>query len=351
MPILLFFSETSATSVVQNEMTESLLKKGFKSFWSKPVPNKKITLDSRPSYKGEAIGTSIFTKIPSRIARVDIPPFLWDSCRLCCSIIRLHGFDVLLVSIYGFATRYQHGVRMNDVFLAAVFDLVQQVDLPFIIAGDFNDPPHTLPAFSLFAEIGAVEAFSYYKSSRDVDLPATCLGSTRNDTCIFHPWFVPFMSQMHVDHDPRFDTHVPLAVFLDFRRDISPSYKWSFPRSWAALAPPKDMIDLYYSDKPFSHFYNLEDIVDETCTEDALVAWSHAVELAVDRSISTSHRLNPVVHPWPSLHPSFKENVMPKKLFGKQTRTASVRILLELSTLPLKLSRQRLDRLSDRYGD
>ena len=190
MPILLFFSETSATSVVQNEMTESLLKKGFKSFRSKPVPNKKVTLDSRPSYTGEAIGTSIFTKIPSRIARVDIPPFLWDSCRLCCSIIRLHGFDVLLVSIYGFATRYQHGVRMNDVFLAAVFDLVQQVDLPFIIAGDFNDPPHTLPAFLLFAEIGAVEAFSYYKSSRDVDLPTTCLGSTRNDTCIFHPWFV-----------------------------------------------------------------------------------------------------------------------------------------------------------------
>ena len=77
------------------------------------------------------------------------------------------------------------------------------------------------------------------------------------------------------------------------------------------------MIDLYYSDKPFSHFYNLEDIVDETCTEDALVAWSHAVELAVDRSISTSHRLNPVVHPWPSLHPSFKGKCNAKKALRK----------------------------------
>ena len=311
------FSETSATSVVQNEMTESLSKKGFRSFWSKPVPNKKITLDSRPSYRGEAIGTSIFTRIPSRLARVDIPSFLWDSCRLCCSIIKMHGVDVLLVSVYGFATRYQHGVRMNDVFLAALFDLVQRIDIPFIIAGDFNDPPHALPAFSLFSEIGAVEAFSYYKSSRSIDLPATCLGSTRNDTCIFHPWFVPFISQMHVDHDHRFDSHVPLTVFLDFHRVASPSYKWSIPRSWAALAPPKDIIDKFYNDKPFSHFYNLDDIVDESCTENALVAWSHAVELAVDRSISTSHKLNPVVYPWPSLHPSYKGKCKAKKALRK----------------------------------
>lgn len=38
---VVIFSETSATSVVQTEMTDSLMKFGFKSFWSKPVPNKK----------------------------------------------------------------------------------------------------------------------------------------------------------------------------------------------------------------------------------------------------------------------------------------------------------------------
>lgn len=150
-------SETSATSVVQIETTGKLFKKGFRCFWSKPVPNKKCTLDDRPSYRGEAIG--ICFKVPSRRARVSIPSYLWDSCRVCCSIVRFHAHEIL-VSIYGFATRYQHGTRMNDVFLAALFDLVQQVDIPFIIAGDFNDPPHQLPAFSLFREVGAIAAFS-----------------------------------------------------------------------------------------------------------------------------------------------------------------------------------------------
>ena len=54
------FSETSATSAVQTEMTHSVFNSGFRSFWSKPVPNKKVALDGRPSYRGEAIGTAIF---------------------------------------------------------------------------------------------------------------------------------------------------------------------------------------------------------------------------------------------------------------------------------------------------
>lgn len=310
---VVIFSETSATSVVQTEMTDSLMKFGFKSFWSKPVPNKKITLDFRPSYRGEAIGTSIFSKIPSRAARVSIPPFLWDSCRICCSVVRLQGIDVLLVSVYGFATRYQHGIRMNDVFLAAVFDVVQQVDMPFIVAGDFNDPPQCLPAFSLFAELGAVEAFPYFKSSRDVDLPATCLGSTRNDTVIFHPWLVPYICDMRVESDHQFDSHVPLAVFLDFCRETPTTFKWYTPCSWAALAPPKDLIDTCYKHISFSSLFDVETIVDEHQTEAALLAWSQAVELAVDKAIQISHRLNPVVFPWPPLHPKYKGRCNVKK--------------------------------------
>ena len=74
-----------------------------------------------------------------------------------------------------------------------------------MIAGDFNDPPQCLPAFSSFKEIGAVEASSYFKASRGVELPATCMGSTRNDTVIFHPSLVPLIRDMYVDVDHPFD--------------------------------------------------------------------------------------------------------------------------------------------------
>lgn len=59
---------------------------------------------------------------------------------------------------------------------------------------------------------------------------------------------------MRVEADHQFDTYVPLAVFLDFRRDTTPSFKWSIPCSWAALAPPKGVIATCYDHKPLSHF-------------------------------------------------------------------------------------------------
>ena len=43
---LVVLSETSATSIVQDEMTVSFFKNGYKSYWSKSAPPKKQTTDS-----------------------------------------------------------------------------------------------------------------------------------------------------------------------------------------------------------------------------------------------------------------------------------------------------------------
>lgn len=88
-----------------------------------------------------------------------------------------------------------------------------------------------------------------------------------------------------------------------------------------ALAPPKDLIETCYLDKPFSRSFNLEDVIDEQHTEAALLAWSGAVELAVDKAVQISHRLNPLVHPWPSLHPKFKGRCNFKKTFRTSTHS------------------------------
>ena len=69
---VLVVSETSATSIVQKESGKAFTKAGFKSYWSKPVAPKRDTLDSRPSYRGDAVGSAIFTTLPSRTTRGEI---------------------------------------------------------------------------------------------------------------------------------------------------------------------------------------------------------------------------------------------------------------------------------------
>jgi hypothetical protein len=129
---------------------------------------------------------------------------------------------------------------------------------------------------------------------------------------------------MKVESDLRFDVHVPLAVYFDFDREVVPIVNWPIPCSWAAIAPPKEIIEQFYNHRPVSSFVDVDCINDDSHTEEALVAWSHAIELAVDKAIAVSHKLNPVVHPWPSLHPKFKGRCKSATTI-KPSRNGSVR--------------------------
>ena len=168
---------------------QSFFKAGFRSFWTSPVNSQFETLDNRPSLRGEALGTAIFSKLSARIPRGDIPDALTNSLRFSSCIVQLHQRDVLIISLYGFpgATRCQNNIRMNDLLLSYVWDIVQKVGLPFIVAGDFNEKPQSLPIFDAFRQIGAIEIHQWFKNNFGYDLPATCREATRNDTAILHP--------------------------------------------------------------------------------------------------------------------------------------------------------------------
>ena len=172
---LVTVSETSATSVVQKDCSRELSKAGFKSFWSKPVASKKSTLDCRPSYRGEAVGSAIFTGLPCHT----VQEALLETQRFSSCIVRIADFEVIVISLYGFANRHKEGIRPNDILIAGIIPVIAQVGLPFLVAGDFNEPLLKLPAYKYFQDIGAVEAFQWYTQKFQKYLPPTCCGSTR----------------------------------------------------------------------------------------------------------------------------------------------------------------------------
>ena len=87
---------------------------------------------------------------------------------------------------------------MNDILFTLVHQVIAQVNIPFIIAGDFNEPVQKLPIYQEFKKIGVVEAFEFYQQNFGGQLPATCRGSTRHDTAIIHHSLVPMIKGMHV---------------------------------------------------------------------------------------------------------------------------------------------------------
>ena len=203
---IIFVSESSANSVVQKDCTRDMHTSKYKSCWSMLVASKKSTIDNRPSYRGEAVGSAIFFQIlPSRQRRVAINENIWNAQRFFSCIVRLAGVEVLAISVYGFANRHKEGIRPNDLLIASLIPVIEEVGLPNIVAGDFHEPLVKLPAYKYFQDRGAIEAFQCYRSRFGCDLPATCAGSTRNDTAFMHPILADHIHGMSVQEKFQID--------------------------------------------------------------------------------------------------------------------------------------------------
>ena len=299
-------SETSATSVVQKDVRRKLDKAGFKSYWSKEVAPKKVTLDNRPSYRGEAVGSAAFTRLPSRNTRCNVHTSLWESQRFSSCIIRFGEQEILFISLYGFANRHKEGIRPNDVLIASIAPFVAEVGLPFMVAGDFNEPLIKLPSFKYFLDLGVVEAFHWFRTVKGYDLPPTCCGSTRNDTVFMHPRVAEMISDMSVPEDKKFDVHTPLLVDFSLAREHEKKTLWKTPNTWAPFCPAPEMVAKHYQHVNFDPILPNEDDVNVGQVEDAFHTWSKHVEKAVDRAIHESHRIDPVRNPHKGLSPAYK---------------------------------------------
>ena len=345
-------SETSATLVTQQQVSKSFSKVSYRSFWSLAAQPQFESRDDRPSFRGEAVGTAIFSKLPCRNVRISIPPALWNSARFSCAIVRLHQTDVLFISVYGFAgaNKVQRGVKMNDLLLTYVWDIIQQVGWPFIVAGDFNEPPNSLPVFKFFSDAGAFELHSWVQHRWGKKLEPTCRGATHNDTVIFHPWFSSFILDAVVDHEHRIDDHSPVFVDLDFSAPVDMGTQWSIPQCWAPFAPPKEVIAKHF--KAIDCKFPLPDI---NCNEDvveALHQWSSQVEQSIHNALVDQHDADHIRFPWNGLPKKFRGRCSdvkdisyhPPKPVGNDRRNGYTPPN-EVFSLPVKLKCKQIRRL------
>ena len=145
-------------------------------FLSKEVESLKATNDHRPSFRGEASGTAIVTRILARQPRLKIPDILYNTCRFTCAIFQVCSMDILVISLYGFAKKIQEGRRMNDILFTLVHQVIAQVNIPFIIAGDFNEPVQKLPIYQEFKRLVLLKLSSFINQISGVNFQPHVVG-------------------------------------------------------------------------------------------------------------------------------------------------------------------------------
>ena len=307
-----FISETSTTVLAQKEINKELDRFGYKPYWSPPVQKKFATTDNRPSLRGESSGTAVVTNLFSRHSRLHIPPVVDETCRIATSVVSISNLDILMVAIYGFPDNHTYqGKKLTDLLLSHVYNIVTETKLPFIIGGDFNTPPHELPCFEAFKNIGTKEVFTLMENSFGKMLPPTCKNVTRNDTCLLHPILAQRLMNADVKHCHDFDAHSPVFMEFDFSFPVYKPLVWDIPQSWKDLYISPDNFEAAYSQHSQFLQHEIEQIHDENDGQRVLEAWSLSCEKAVDQALKVQHNLDPLRNPLPNL---------PKSAFGRCRR-------------------------------
>ena len=300
---ILCLAETAATRTVQIAFNQAIRTTSYRTFWSAPVPDKITRSDPTLGHtlRGDNLGTAIMTRLPSRITRHTFPPAVWDTCRLNSVVVSTGVMDILIVSTYFQTGKSAEAKIVNNQLLQDILLHVLPIDLPFIIAGDFNMDVRKLDAYTTFSQLGCHEMFDFNRRAFGFELPPTCKGATRFDSMIVHPYLTKYIQRIDIGPEHQFADHRVVQVQLSIPTTTSDNFTWYVPKSWTLFPVQHDIFEEQYSKARISsHFHTNRDPVQQ------LIQWSSCVEKAVDRTLCQQQAKDPFVYSQSSLPKNFR---------------------------------------------
>jgi hypothetical protein len=123
---------------------------------------------------------------------------------------------VQVVCIYGLTSSHAGSKEFTDSMLQMILQRVTLIGLPYIIAGDFNLEPSTLPNWDSFVNFGCTDLIQAHLDLTGHVMPNTCLEATKPDNAILSKELRPFLTHINVLEATWFTTHRPVALSFCF---------------------------------------------------------------------------------------------------------------------------------------
>ena len=296
---VLVASETSANARVQKNMSFKFRGMGYRCMWGHPTETRFHAGSGRAMLRSYALGVAALSKpkLPCRPSIQGLPLEMLHSCRIAECFVRLHGFEIKVISVYGVPRCLPEAAEKNNLLLAWAFPRATVSCVPALVAGDFNTSPTALPAWQAFSDLGWVELGAFAAQCHDVHLPCTCKGATRFDTFLLSPCLFQYFHSADVMADEQlFDSHSPMRLRLQLPFRGVPRWIWHLPKCFADLVDkPQDLVEAYKASSA-SVRPALGPLVPEIKPGDKLRVWSAAVETAVSQVLADCHRKEPAKH-------------------------------------------------------
>ena len=265
-------AETSATLMAQKAFQSKIRSKGFTVSWSPPVPDQKQRSDGAPSYRGKASGVAVISKFPLRMAVNTLAPEWEATSRIRHSVISLGKFQIQIVAVYGLTASPDH-MSINNALFQDIFQAIRALNLPTIIAGDFNCLPEALDCYPDFQHLGFVDLRKIYRTKYQQEMPCTCRDVTWPDNAIVCPQVSRWIQNIEVLPTYFFDTHK--TVVFDLCIPQGEIFQWGLPmpKTWIGLPLETHHVQVAYDQAT-------RDLGQPTSIEDWGTTVEHSIDLA-----------------------------------------------------------------------
>ena len=239
------FTETAATTFVQQKATKVAHSAGRHLVTSKPV-QKRSFVDGRDCItKGRASGAVILSKLPTRPLYTKWTCDNWDSARVVDTFVLTPVGAVYICAVYGFHQGLPDADLRNEDLLREAGQRASQVECPAILLGDLNMDIQALLAWQLLEDRGWQDA-AVWQQRKDGNPPQpTFKEETRIDYILVNAKAAIALQSFDVSMQPETD-----------HRSVSAVFDWSvLPRDVTTFRMPVDAANLGLEDEELIHAY------------------------------------------------------------------------------------------------
>ena len=311
-------AENSATAAIQLAAQNDFKQKGYQTHWSPPVAAHGGVAHEENSYRGQATGVSLHSLHPIRSSRVKLPSDV-DHTRIISTIAQIGTWKIHFVTVYGYPSCHQKSKERTNALVQAAAFMIDQVNLPAILSGDFNHPLDTLGAGNTLDRCGFVNLQKKYHELYSQDMPHTCREVTSPDQVLISSDLQRYITAIAVDKQKAFSDHDPVIFHL--RLPIKPPMKsvWRLPQTWLTFQPDTDLFETHFVRLALQNNLPLttDSQVELQPLPDALELWARVTESAVDATLREQHSKDPIAYPQKYLPTKCRGRVQPRKIKHK----------------------------------
>ncbi|CAE6945510.1 unnamed protein product [Symbiodinium sp. CCMP2592] len=276
---VLIFSETAATTFVQQKAKKLAQMAGYHFTGSHPVPKRCFTDARNCVTKGQARGTAIASSLPVRRPFSEWPLDLWESSRVCDSYILTPSGPVLIIAVYGLHQGLEHHLETNEALLRQAALRASLVQCPAVIVGDINCAIEDLTAWQAMQDNGWMDAAICQHNMDGKPVEPTYKNTSRLDYVLLNPLARIAFRNFYLSEQDETD-----------HRSVNASFDWGLiPTTCWTFRTPTDMkqlklapAEMEQSFIPGSTLQKLDMAIKNQNVEEAWTLFCGAYENAID---------------------------------------------------------------------